>query len=77
MFAVPTCLHSLEQRSSVISNPVAQFSDKAAVKARLLKLPHVTKPPTKANCETEPQDLYPGGGEATGGLAGMGAVNIA
>ena len=70
---VPTCLHVLEQCYSVISNPMAQFSDKAAV-SKNAKAATRNQPPTKASCEL--QDLYLGVREVTGGLAEMSGVTI-
>jgi len=63
-----------EHRYSVISNTTAQLSGEAAA-STIAKATTCHQPPAKAGCE--PQDLRRGGGEVTGGLAGVGAVNTA
>lgn len=58
---VPRHLHIPKQHYTVISNPLAGFSDKASARkiATTKELPHI-----KASCES--QDLYLGGGEVKG-----------
>lgn len=58
----------------MIRNPMAQFSDTAAV-SNIAKAAKHNQPPTKASCEL--QDLRLGVGEVTGGLTETSGFNIA
>lgn len=65
---VPRHLHIPEQHYTVISDPMAQLSDKAAARKIATTVTH-NQPHTKASCE--PQDLYLGVGEVRGEVSAL------